>query len=166
MTKLNIPPTTQMSRHTAFGEDEAESQKLSMDPGGSPIRDLFCQSSDQRPSIFGDLRPSAAGPGSPSPVEPKAGAVPANHGLGPHDNENVGPAGPETAESRTEDSVQRVQVWPGSLAFQNGDLLSEGKDFERRVASTAEEHADCFVCSASTETMAEKSECSSPNTSA
>ena len=33
-------------------------------------------------------------------------------------------------------------MWPGLLAFHNGDLLSEGKDFQRRAASTAEEHAD------------------------
>jgi hypothetical protein len=38
--------------------------------------------------------------GSPPPVKPEAGAVPADHGLGLHDDENVAPPPPEVAECR------------------------------------------------------------------
>jgi hypothetical protein len=48
--------------------NEAELQHLAMDFRRSPIRILFRQSSDQPPDLRGDLRPAAAGPGSPTPV--------------------------------------------------------------------------------------------------
>jgi hypothetical protein len=62
--------------------------------------------------------------------------VPAYDGFGLHDDEDVGPAGPKAAEGRSEESVQRVQYWPRPFAFEHGDLLSEGEDFERGIAST------------------------------
>ena len=36
----------------------------------------------------------------------------------------------KAAEGRPEESVQRVQYWPWPFAFEHGDLLSEGEDFE------------------------------------
>ena len=68
--------------------------------------------------------------------------MPAHDGLGLHDDQDVGPTGPEAAEGGPEEPVQGVQGWPRSLAFKQRDLLSEGKDFEGRVGSTAEEDTD------------------------
>jgi hypothetical protein len=48
----------------------------------------------------------------------------------------------KAAEGRPEESVQRVQYWPRPFAFEHGDLLSEGEDFEGGIASTAEEDSD------------------------
>ena len=92
--------------------------------------------------LIGDLRLAAPRPGSPTPVETETGAVPADDGLGLHDDEDVGPAGRKAAEGRPEESVQRVQYWPRPFAFEHGDLLSEGEDFEGGIASTAEEDSD------------------------
>ena len=41
-----------------------------------------------------------------------------------------------------EDSVQPVQYWPRPFAFEDGDLLSQRKDFEGDIAAISEEHSD------------------------
>ena len=123
-------------------DNEAELLKLAVDLGGSPIRILLRQSLDQSANLVGDLRSAAAWPGSPAPIETEAGAVPADHGVGLHDDQDVGPAGPTMAKSRPEESVQGVQFWPRPFPFEHGDLLSEGENFEGGIASTAEEDSD------------------------
>ena len=80
--------------------------------------------------------------GTPTPVETKAGAMPADDGLGLDDDEDIGPAGPAAVQRRPEKAVQGVQFGPRPFPFQYGDLLSEGKDFEGCVSPTAEEDAD------------------------
>jgi len=97
---------------------------------------------DQSANLFDDLRSAAAWPGSPAPIETEAGAVPADHGVGFHENQDVRPAGPTLAECRPEESVPGIQFWPRPIPFQHGDLLSEGKDFEGGIASTPEEDSD------------------------
>ena len=113
-----------------------------MDLRGSPALVLLRQSSDQNANLLGDLRSPDARPGSPAPIEMEAGAVPADHGVGFHENQNVGPAGPTLAESRPEESVQGIQFWPRPFSFQHGYLLSEGEDFEGGIAATAKEDPD------------------------
>ena len=76
------------------------------------------------------------------PIETEAGAVPADHGVGFHGNQDVRPAGPTLAECRPEESVQGIQFWPRPFPFQHGDLLAEGEDFEGGIASTPEEDSD------------------------
>src|SRR3981189_2404746 len=46
------------------------------------------------------------------------------------------------SERRPEQSVQGVQHWARSLAFEHGKLLSKGKDFKGSVASALAEDAD------------------------
>ena len=67
--------------------------------------------------------------------------MPADHGVGFDENQDVGPAGPTLAESRPEESVDGVQFWTRPFPLQHGDLLSEGEDFKCRIASTAKEDA-------------------------
>ena len=68
--------------------------------------------------------------------------VPTDHGIGFHQDQDVGPAGPTLAECRPEESVPGIQFWPRPLPFKHGDLLAEGKDFEGGIASTAKEDSD------------------------
>ena len=68
--------------------------------------------------------------------------MPADDGLGFHDEQDIAPAWPETAERSPEESIQRVQSRPRPLAFENGDLLSEREDFQGRIAPTAKEDSD------------------------
>ena len=65
--------------------------------------------------------------------------MPADDGLGLHNDQDVPPTRPETAQSAPEEAIEGVQGRTRSLAFQYRDLLSKGKDFESRVAATAEE---------------------------
>jgi len=97
---------------------------------------------NQTADFVGDCWPAAARAGSPTPVEAKSSAVPAGYGVGHDDDENVLPAGPVAAEGGPEQPVHRVQyrAWP--LAFEDGDLLSEGEDFKSSVASTSKEDAE------------------------
>jgi hypothetical protein len=113
-----------------------------MDLGGSPIRVFFGHATDQGTNLFGDLGPAAVWTGSPAPVEPETGAVPADDGLGFYDEQAIPPAWPETAERSPEESIQRVQYRPWPFTFENGDLLSQCEDFQGRFAPTAEEGSD------------------------
>ena len=90
------PNASQIPSDASFRDDEAEFLKFSVDLWGSPVRVLFRQASDQNTNLIGDLRSAAAWPGSPTPVETEIGAVPADDGLGLHDDEDVGPAGPKS----------------------------------------------------------------------
>jgi hypothetical protein len=50
---------------------------------------------------FGQI-PAAVSLGPPPRMEPKPGAMPADHGVGLHDGEDVGPPGLHTAQGRPE----------------------------------------------------------------
>ncbi len=136
------PQTAQIPRHGSFGNLEAELLKLSVDLGGSPVQVLLRQASDQNTNLAGDLQSATAWPGSPPPIEPKPGAMPADHGLGLHDDKDVGPPGPHPAEGRPEQPVKAVQLWARPFAFEHGNLLSEGEDLNCSVMLAAEEDAD------------------------
>ena len=72
----------------------------------------------------------------------EAGAVPADHGVGLHNNQDFSPAGPTMAKSGPKEPVHAIQFWPWSLSFEHGDLLSEGQNFEGGIPSTAEKRSD------------------------
>ena len=138
-TALNPP---QIPGYGPFRDDQAGLLNFSVYLGGSPTRVLCRQPPGQRPDLFGDLRPTAARPETPAPVQPKTRGMPADDGLGLHDDQDAGPTGPEAAEGGPEEPVPRVQDWPRPFAFEHRDLLSEGEDFEGRIGSTAEEDTD------------------------
>jgi hypothetical protein len=49
--------------------------------------------------------------------------MPADDRFGLDDEENFGPMGPAPAKDRPEDPIQTVQLGPGMLAFEHGELL-------------------------------------------
>jgi hypothetical protein len=136
------PNASQTPSHGSFGDDGAELQKLAVNLGSAPGRVLFRQASDQNTNLIADLRLAAPRPGSPTPVETKTGAVPADDGLGLDDDKDVGPAGPRLSQSGPEEPVQPIRTGTGPVPLENRDLLSEGENFEGGVAATAEERAD------------------------
>jgi hypothetical protein len=113
-----------------------------VDLRSSPTLVLLRQSSDQNANLLGDPRSSAEWSGSLAPIKTEAGGVPADHGFGFHQDQDIRPAGPTPAECRPEQSVPAVQFWSRLFSFQHGDLLSEGEDFEGSIASTAKEDSD------------------------
>ena len=60
--------------------------------------------------------------------------MPANHGLGLHDEEGVVPVWPQTAERDPECAISLRQLGTFALAVQNGQLLSQGEVLERELA--------------------------------
>ena len=105
----------------------------------TPIPVVLRQALDQSANLAADLRPAAAWPGSPPPIKTEAGAVPADHRVGLHDDQDFRPT---MAKSGPEESVQAIQFWPWASSFEHGDLLSEGQNFEGGITSTAEKDSD------------------------
>jgi hypothetical protein len=93
---------SQIPRDSPFRDDEAEFLQFAMDLRRSPLGILVRQASDQNSNFQGDSRPAAEWLGSPAPIEAKASAMPTDHSLGLHDNEDIRPATPDGAESGPE----------------------------------------------------------------
>ena len=119
----------------SFRDDEAELLQFTVDFWGSPVRILLCQAPDQTADFIGDLRPPAARAGPPTPVQPKAGAMPADDGLWFHDDEDVSPAGPDAAQGGPGEPLDRGQGRPRSLALEHCDLVSQGEYLQGGVAT-------------------------------
>src|SRR5215472_15551259 len=113
-----------------------------MDLGRSPTSVLLCQAPDQLTNLFRDLRPSAARPGAPTPVEAETGTMRAADSGRLHDDENVRAAGEAAAQGGPEESVHPVDDGTRPFAFDHRDLLSEGEDFESSIAPTAKENLE------------------------
>jgi len=67
--------------------------------------------------------------------------MPAHHGLGLDEDQDVTPAGPDAAQDGPEEPVETVYGRPWSFPLQDRDLLPEGEDLEGGVPATTEEHA-------------------------
>ena len=144
-TLARVAPATNSPKipgHTSFRDDEAELLQFSVDLGGSPIRVFFGQASDQAADFIGNLRPPTARSRAPSPVETETLAMPADDGFRFDEDEDVGPAGPDAVQGDPEEPVERVQRRPRPFPLENGELLSQGENFEGGVAAIAEEDAD------------------------
>jgi len=81
-------------------------------------------------------------PVRPCPKQPEALVAPANHGLRFHDDQQLGPAGPNLTEACPEEPVQPIQTGTGSFPLEHGALLSEGENLEGGVAATTEEDSN------------------------
>jgi hypothetical protein len=120
----------QIACHAPLRNNKTKLLKFAVDPRGSPIPVLLRQALDQCANFAVDLRPAAAWPRSPPLIKAEAGAMPADHGVGLHDDQDVGPAGPTVAESGPEKAIQGVQFGPWPLSLEDCDLLSEGQYLE------------------------------------
>ena len=69
--------------------------------------------------------------------------MPCDDGFWFDNQDDIGPAWPKAAEGGPEEPVAGVQVWPRALAFENGELLPEGQDFQGGIGSRTEEYRDC-----------------------
>ena len=129
----------QIPSHASFRHAESEFLQFAMDPRRAPIRVLRGHALDQSANLLGDPRPATARVRAPAPVKTETSAVPADHGLGLHDDQCVPPARPEAAERAPEQPVERVQGQTRPFPFQNGDLLSESENLQGVVGTIPEE---------------------------
>ena len=67
--------------------------------------------------------------------------MPGDHRLRLYDQQCMLPTRPAAAECDPEQSVKRVQLRPLAFAFQDGDLLSEGYEFQRDGSTRPKESA-------------------------
>jgi hypothetical protein len=132
----------QVARHASFGYSETELLKLAVDSRGSPARILFRHEPDRVTNLASYSGPPALASGSPPPIEAKTGAMPADYGFGLHDDEHLGPAGPDLPQCGPEQTVHRIEERARPFPFENRDLLPEGEDFEGAVPAALKEDAD------------------------
>ena len=93
----------QVARDRAFGDLEPELQELAMDSGSSPA--VLCgHPVHQVADLATESRSTRWTPRSrePLPVQGQTGPVPGDDGLGFHDDDGIGPLGPEAAQQDPE----------------------------------------------------------------
>lgn len=132
--RRRFSPTRHVARHCGFSDLEAEHEQLTVNARRSPSRVLGGDSTDQRSDLRIDGWTSAAVSALPGPVELEALAMPADHGLGLHDDQSVVPVWPQAAEGDPECAVRLGQPGAFGLALHNGQLLSQGEGLERELA--------------------------------
>ena len=67
--------------------------------------------------------------------------MPGDDGLRLDDDEDVAPGRPQVTQRRPEESVPGVQFRPRPFTLENRDLLAQGEDFDRGIASAPKEDA-------------------------
>jgi hypothetical protein len=69
--------------------------------------------------------------------------VPADDGLRFHNQQNLRPPGPDSAQGGPEQPVQPLQPRARPFPLEHGDLVPQGEDLHCSVMPTAEEDSDC-----------------------
>ncbi len=77
---------------------EPEESQMAMDPFGTPEDVLSAESSDKELHLAADRRSSAFAPGFPSPPDSERVVLPANGGVGFHQERGGAPTGPHLVE--------------------------------------------------------------------
>jgi hypothetical protein len=131
--RRRLSPKRHAARHCGFSDLEAEHKQLAVDARRSPCRVLGGDSTDERSDLRIDRWTSASVSALPGPVELEALAMPANHGLGLHEDQGVLPVWPQTAERDPECAVRFRKLGAFGLTSQNGELLSQRKVFESKL---------------------------------
>jgi hypothetical protein len=125
----------QIPRHGSLGNAKAKLLQFPMDFGSAPIRIFVGQPDDQVLEFLSNSGATAARSRSPTPVEAKARAMPSDDRFWFDNQQDIGPAGPKAAEGGPEKPVPGAEGRPRSLAFEHGNLLLEGEDFQGGVGS-------------------------------
>ena len=132
--RRRLSPNRHVARHRGLCDLEAEHEQLTVNTRRSPHRVLARDSTDKHPDLRIDRWTSGSLPALPGPVELEALAMPADHGLGLHDEEGVLPVWSQTAEGDPECAVSLGQLGAFGLALHNGQLLSQGEVLKRELA--------------------------------
>src|ERR1019366_6969403 len=78
----------------------------------------------------------------PTPVQPKAGPMPANHGLRSNEDQRPLPARPNSSQNDPEQPVDRTQSRARSLCVQSQQLLPKGEVLQEEFFSGAKDGDD------------------------
>lgn len=64
--------------------------------------------------------------------------------LGLHDDEEVGPAGPDAAQDGPDEPGEWTELRARLVSLEHGDSLPQSEDRQCEIAPAAEEDADCI----------------------
>lgn len=68
--------------------------------------------------------------------------MPADDGLGFHDEENLRPAAPDAAQCGPKQQVKGVHLWARPFPLEDGDLLPRSEDRQCEIATATEANSD------------------------
>ena len=116
-------------RHRPFRDIESQFHQLAVNPGSAPGGILSHHAKDQLPRLFRKWFSSARATvaGTPPPIEPEAGTVPANHCFRGDDHQRSLPPWPETFGACPEQSINAVETWLGFSTLKDQELLAQGQ---------------------------------------
>ena len=76
------------------------------------------------------------------PVLPEATALPSQDGVGRDDDQCLSPTGPDSGQADPEQTIHRVEPWPGRRSLIDGELLAQGQVLEGEPAVAADEEGE------------------------
>lgn len=119
---------------------ETEHEQFAVDARCTPCRILRNHLEDQVTYRLGDSLPSNAlsDSGDQAPVHPKAGSVPADHGVRCDDGKRTLPAVPKPACANPEQFVAGSESRSWVPTLQHGQLLTECGDLEEETSTFVE----------------------------
>jgi len=130
-------------RNARLARGDPATLRFAVDAERAPKRILAAHLPNQLANLFRHRCASGlAVTNLPGPAQLDALAVPADDGFRLHDNEEVGPPWPKTAQRSPEQPIKGVQRWARPLALQYGELLAQGEHLERGIPTTAQEDPD------------------------
>jgi hypothetical protein len=112
-----------------------------MNPGSSPGRILRCHQPNESLKLCRDFRPAGPRARKEAPVPPEAGAMPAHDGLRLYDQQRARPSGPQAPEGEPKKPIPPGQLGSRVLAFENGDLMTQGNKLKSEIVPRGEECA-------------------------
>ena len=116
--------SSQVPGDRAFRDDKAELQQFAVNLRCSPGTIFSSQAADQASDLLRDFGPPATRPRPPAPVKAEARAMPADNGLGLHDQQGVFPSRPDPPEPYPEEAVQSLHCRSLLFAFKDSELLA------------------------------------------
>ena len=115
-------------------------QEFAVDARSAPKRILSAHPPNQFTDFLRLRRAAAlATENLPRPQQPKALAVPADHGLWLNDHKSRAPGHPELGQSCPEESICGGQLRSFDLALQDAELVAKSKDLTLKGRSGAEQ---------------------------
>src|ERR1019366_1655575 len=136
--------TPNPARNGSFRDVETQLEQLPMDTRRSPRWVLRDHAKDQLAHFPADWFSSdrLSSSRDPTPVQPKAGPMPANHGLRSNEDQRPFPARPNSSQNDPEQPVDRTQSRARSLCVQSQQLLPKGEVLQEEFFSGAKDGDD------------------------
>ena len=136
--RLGIPGRlSHPAQDTSLGDFVSEHLQLAVDTRRTPGVVLHYHAKDEFAQRLRCRFPAGSGVSTrdPFPIQLESGAMPANHGLGMHNDKNTSPIGPESPQDDPEQTVMDSQPGPRLPRRQRRKLLTECKVLQYQLAA-------------------------------